>query len=160
MIIEYEDRYKDDLIKLLVELHEYIVSIDKEKYNIITPEYGNISIEKTLAEVSKCKGKIFLYKENDKIIGMIIGIVNNEAVDTYDFKAPKRGRITEFVVSSDYRKKGIGRKLFVKMEEYLKSIGCESMLIGVFGYNYDAISFYNKRGYNNRLIDMVKVFNW
>ena len=45
------------------------------------------------------------------------------------------------------------------MEEHLKSLGCESVLIGVFGYNDNAINFYTMQGYNNRVIDMVKVFN-
>lgn len=157
MIVEYNDSYREDVKRLLVELHEYIVSIDKEKYNIMTLEYGDIYLEKTLADVNRYNGKIFLYKDDDSIVGMIIGIINNDIIDTYDFKAPKRGRITEFVVSSDYRKKGIGKKLFLKMENYLKSLDCKAILIGVFGYNNNAISFYNMQGYNNRLIDMVKV---
>lgn len=159
MIIEYEDCYKNDVKRLLVELHEYIVSIDKEKYNIMTPEYGDMCLDKTFMEVDKCNGKILLYKDEDNIVGMIIGIINNDVVDTYDFKSPRRGRITEFVVSKEYRKNGIGKKLFLRMEEHLKSLGCESVLIGVFGYNDNAINFYTMQGYNNRVIDMVKVFN-
>ena len=39
MIIEYDKQYDEDVKDLLVELQEYIVSIDKEKYNIITKDY-------------------------------------------------------------------------------------------------------------------------
>ena len=37
----------------------------------------------------------------------IVGIVNNEETLRYDFKAPKRGRITELVVKEGYRNRNI-----------------------------------------------------
>ena len=39
MIVEYNNQYAEDVKDLLVELQEFIVSIDKEKYNILTAEY-------------------------------------------------------------------------------------------------------------------------
>ena len=38
-IIDYDDKYNDDMIDLLVELQEYISEIDREHYNILTKEY-------------------------------------------------------------------------------------------------------------------------
>ena len=63
MIIEYEKKYDEQVKDLLVELQEYIVSIDKERYNIITPTYREEYFKKTIDEVSKYEGKIYLYKE-------------------------------------------------------------------------------------------------
>ena len=74
----------------------------------------------------------------------------------YDFKAPKRGRITELVVAKEYRGKHIGKKLLESMRDYLKSIGCEKIMIAVFGYNKNAIKFYEKNGYHMRMIDMIE----
>ena len=42
------------------------------------------------------------------------------------------------------------------MEEYLKSIGCHDVLLGVFCYNTRAISFYEANGYHSRTTDMIK----
>ena len=42
------------------------------------------------------------------------------------------------------------------MEDYLKSIGCKDILIGVFAYNDNAVKFYRKNGYHVRMIDMIK----
>ncbi len=151
MIIEYESVYDEDIKDLLVELQEYIVSIDKEKYNIITPQYREEYFKKTLNEI-KNKGKILLAKDNDKIIGYI----NNEEINDYDFKAPKRGRISELIVSKNCRTKGMGSKLLDSMEEYLKSIGCIDILIEVFGYNDIGLDFYNKHNYHNRIVEMTK----
>ena len=38
-IIEYEDKYLEDVRDLLVELEEYIVSIDKDELDHVHPEY-------------------------------------------------------------------------------------------------------------------------
>ena len=57
------------------------------------------------------KWQSFLYKENEKIIGLVAGIINNDEITTFDFNAPKRGRITELVVDKNYRGKGIAKVL-------------------------------------------------
>lgn len=156
MIIEYDEKYKEEVKDLLVELQEYIVSIDKEKYNIITKEYRDNYFNKTMDEIYKYEGKMYLYKDNDKIIGFIVGLINNLEESTYDFKCPKRGRITELVVSKHHRKSGVGSILLHSMEDYLKSVGCKDILLGVFAYNENAIKFYEKNGYHIRMHDMTK----
>jgi len=156
MIIRYEQKYKEEVKDLLVELQEYIVSIDKEKYNIITPEYREKYFDKTIEEVNKYQGLILLAKENEKIIGMIIGLINNDETYEYDFKAQKRGRISELIVSKNSRTNGTGRKLLQAMEEHLRATGCQDIIIGVFGYNDLALEFYNKQGYHTRMVELTK----
>ena len=156
MIIEYNDQYDEDVKDLLVELQEYIVSIDKEKYSVITENYREEYFKKTIEEVKKCNGKMALYSENNKIVGLIVGLINNEETFEYDFNAPKRGRITELIISKNCRGKGYGKKLLNYMEQYLIDNGCKDILLGVFGYNENAIRFYEKNGYHIRTIDMTK----
>jgi len=159
MIVEYNSKYDNDIKGLLYELQEYIMNIDKEGYNVISYEYKDDYFSKVMKEINGYKGKIMLYELNNKIVGLIVGYINNEKIDDYDFKVPKRGRISELVVSKEYRGCGIGQKLFKKMEEYLKDQGCLSILIGVFAYNESAIKFYEKNGYHLRMSDMIKVDN-
>lgn len=159
MIIEYDSIYDEEIKDLLVELQEYISSIDKEKYNIVGNFFREKYFIKTMDEIKRFEGKMYLYKENNKIVGLIVGLINNIEEETYDFKVPKRGRITELVVSNSSRCKGIGTKLLDKMEEYLKSVNCSDILLEVFGYNEQAIKFYNKSGYHTRMIDMTKKCN-
>ena len=155
-IIEYTPKYNEQIKNLLVELQEYITSIDKEGYNITTKSVRELYFQKTIEEINNCNGKILLASQNKEIIGLIIGIINNEEENTYNFKVPKRGRITELIVSQKYRTSGIGQKLLNKMEEYLKNIGCKAILIECFGYNTNALKFYQKNGYSNRTIEMMK----
>ncbi len=155
-IINYSNKYNESIKDLLVELQEYIAEIDKEKYNILTNEYREKYLKKTMDEVNKYEGKIFLAIENEKVIGLIVGLINNEEESTYDFKAPKRGRVTELVVSKECRSNGIGKQLLDKMEKYFKEVGCKGVLIDVFAYNENAQKFYYKNGYFNRNIEVMK----
>lgn len=155
-IIDYSSQYDNDIKDLLVELQEYIASIDKEQYNILTDEYKEKYFEKIMDEVNKYEGKIFLAVENEKTIGLIVGLINNEEEVTYDFKAPKRGRVTELIVSKKCRAKGIGKQLLNKTESYFKEVSCKGVLIDAFAYNENAQKFYYKNGYFNRNIEMMK----
>ena len=156
MIIKYDDKYKEQVKNLLDELQDHIVKLDKEKYNIKTSNYKEKYFEKTIKEVKENNGEILLYKENDDIIGLVIGIINNEETSEYDFKAPKRGRITELVVSKNKRSKGYGKILLDAMEEHLKELGCKDIMLEIFAYNEKAIKFYEKNGYHFRVIDTIK----
>ncbi len=156
MIIEYDSKYDEEIKDLLVQLQQYLADMDIEGYNIVGDGYRDKYFEKTLEEVKKCNGKILLYKDNEKIVGLIVGIINNDDTIRYDFKAPKRGRITELVVDKDYRGKGIGKKLLLKMKEHLKTNRCEKIMIAVFGYNESAIKFYKENGFHIRMLDMIE----
>ncbi len=155
-IINYDKKYEENVKDLLVELQEYIVSIDKDHYNILTDKYREKYFAKTMQEVKKYHGKIFLAKDSNKIVGLIAGVINNEEEKTLDFQSPKRGRVTELVVTREARRKGIGKKLLAHMEEYFQSIGCKAVLLGVFGYNEHAKDFYHSSGYKDRYIEVMK----
>ena len=156
MIIEYNSIYDEEIKNLLTELQNHLIQIDKEKYSQMLDNYKEEYFNKTLDEINKYHGKMYVYKEDEDIIGLVVGLINNEEIDSYDYKVPQTGRITELIVSSKYRKKGYGSILLSSMEEYLKSIGCQDILLGVFAYNEGAIKLYEKNGYHTRLVEMVK----
>ena len=88
MIIEYDSKYDEQIKDLLVQLQQYLADMDKEGYNIVGDGYRDKYFEQTLEEVKKCNGKILLYKADEKIVGLIVGIINNDDTIRYDFKAP------------------------------------------------------------------------
>ena len=156
-IIEYQDKYLEDCKDLLVELEEYIVSIDEDQLDQVGKNYRELIMDINLKELKKNEGKCFLAIENDKAIGLIMGLVTKYDEEDYlDYKCPRKGRITELIVTKNTRSKGIGKLLINKMEEYLKSIGCLYISIEVFAYNKHAIDFYTKGNYHARCIDMIK----
>lgn len=156
-IIEYEDKYMEDVRDLLLELEQYIVSIDEDHLDIVGEHYREKMILYDLEEVNNNNGKCYLAIENGNAVGLIMGVQTKyEDCDYLDYKCPVKGRITELIVSKKVRSKGIGQILMNKMEEYFKSIGCEYISVDVFAYNSNAIKFYNQKGYHNRMYDMIK----
>ena len=156
-IIEYEDKYLEDVRDLLVELEEYLVSIDKDNLDQVGKDYREKMALYDLEEVKNNNGKCYLAIENNKAIGLIMGIVTKyDEVDYLDYKCPKKGEIIELIVSEKYRKEKVGEALMTKMEEYLKSIGCFYISIEVFGYNENAINFCKDKDYHTRGLIMIK----
>ena len=156
-IVEYEDKYLEDVRNLLVELEEYIVSIDKDYLDHVHPEYREKMVTIDLDEVKNNNGKCYLAIENDEAIGLIMGcIFPYGEFDYLDYKCPKRGKITELIVTNKIRSKGIGQELINKIEEYFKSVGCEYVIVDVFAYNDIGKIFYNKKKYHTRMETMLK----
>ena len=156
-IVEYEDKYLENVKDLLVELEQHIVEKDEDKLDIINKDYREKMALFDIEEVKRNDGKIFLAVEKNNVIGLIMGIIRKwEDKDYLDYKCPKTGAITELVVSKKNRRKGTGNELITKMEDYFKSIKCEYITVEVFAYNKSAINFYGKNGYHNRMFGMIK----
>lgn len=156
-IIEYNDKYLEDVKDLLVELEEYILSIDEDELDQLHKEYRDKMAILDLKEVNDNSGKCYLMIDGDKVIGLIMGYVRvYDKYDYLDYKCPKCGKISELIISKHARSNGVGQKLIKKMEEYFKQINCEYILIDVFAYNKNAIKFYNRQGYHTREIINIK----
>lgn len=156
-IIEYEDKYLENIRDLLVELEEYIISIDKDNLDKIDTEYREKMALRDLENVKNNNGKCYLAIENGCVLGLIMGAITSyDKFDYLDYKCPKSGTITELIVSKKTRNKGIGKLLINKLEEYFKSQGCKYVLVDVFAYNENAINFYAKEGYHHRMFTDIK----
>lgn len=157
-IIEYTKKHEEYVKDLLVELEEYIISIDEDNLDQIDKDYREKMIELDLKEVYENDGKCYVaVDENNKAIGVIMGIIRKyDKYDYLDYKCPISGEITELVVSKNIRNKGIGKMLMGKMEEYFKSKNCEYVFVDVFAYNKNGIKFYTKDGYHTRMEIMLK----
>ena len=156
-IIEYEEKYLEDVRDLLTELEEYLSSIDQDHLDQVHPEYHEKMALVDLKEVNDENGKCYLAIENNKAIGLIMGTIPEyDEYDYLDYKCPKRGRITELIVTSKVRSKGIGKALIEKMEDYFKSEGCLYTLVDIFAYNDQGMKFYFREQYHLRMVTGIK----
>lgn len=156
-IIEYEDRFLDDVKNLLVELEEYIIKVDEDGLDQLHSEYKDKMALLDLKTIKDNNGKCYLAIQNNMVIGLIMGYVRvYDEFDYLDYKCPKSGVISEFIVSEKARSKGIGKQLINKMEEYFKSIDREYILLECFAYNKSAINFYKNQGYHTRMLVNIK----
>ena len=157
MIIEYNEKYRENCKDLLVELEEYIVEIDEDHLDQVHPDYREKMFEKSLKEVKEKNGKVYLAVENNQIVGLIIGCIREyDEYDYLDYTCPKMGVVIELIVSKKSRGKGLGKELMKKMEQYFQELGCEYILIDVFSYNHKAMNFYKNEGYHSRMNTVIK----
>ena len=156
-IIEYNNKFLENIKDLLTELEEYIISIDKDGLDRLHEDYHEKYALMDLKDLEDNNGKCYLAVENNKAIGLIMGTIPGYSeYDYLDYKCPKRGIITELIVTSNTRSKGIGNKLIKTMEDYFKKEGCEYVMVDVFAYNEIGINFYNKEGYHPRMYRDIK----
>ena len=156
-IIKYEPIYLEEVRDLLVELEEYIVSIDRDKLDKVGKCYREKMALVDLKDVEENSGKCYLALYEEKVVGLIMGTIPKYNEHDYlDYKCPKRGIITELIVTKKNRTNGVGQALMKKLEGYFISQGCEYILTDVFGYNDIAIDFYNKCGYHTRMLTKIK----
>lgn len=156
-IIEYSNNYIEDVKNLLVELQNYIVNIDDEKIQKLKNEYKEKYFDLTYSKIKKYSGKIFLAQENNNIVGLIAGIIEEkDEEDKLTNSCPKRGKILELIITKQFRGKHIGNQLLNAIETYLISLNCDYVSNDVFAPNQNALKFYTKEGYKERNIEIIK----
>jgi len=154
----YQDKDYNSISQMFEDFIDYLVIIDPINRIIKQPEYGKNYLDKTIEEVRDNDG-IFLVAEIDNVIvglgAALIEILSQK--DLMEVLPHTPGRITELFVTDQCRGKGIGRKIMEKLENYLKQKGCSSIQIEVFAPNNKTRRVYEKLGYSDRNIDMMKV---
>lgn len=111
-IIEYDNKYLEEVKDLLVELEEYILSIDEDNLDNLHPEYREKMAVLDLEEIKNNNGKCYLAIEEEKVIGLIMGyVIIYDKYDYLDYKCPKSGEVSELIVSKRARNSGIGKNL-------------------------------------------------
>ena len=156
-IIEFNQKYRKDVEYLLSELQIYICEIDKYKLNFTFDNYGEYCFENDYKELEENEGKMFIAVENEKAVGMICGYIGKYP-ESYkvDYTCPKKGVVSELIVTKAFRRDGVGQLLMEKMEEYFREKKCEFVNIDVFAYNLSAKKFYEKNGYEDRMFLVTK----
>ena len=147
-IVEYDSKFDEQIKDLLVELQNYLVDIDDWHTQVMLPEYREKSFKLDIKKVSTQYGKIYLSVEGNRVIGLIMGIVEEkDEIDRLTNDCAKTGSVIELIVKNNIRGNGIGKKLLQKMEEYFKSINCIRINVEVFGPNKKGMNFYQKNDY-------------
>jgi GNAT superfamily N-acetyltransferase len=156
-IREYPDSDRKAFVKLMEELQDYLVSLGDLKRMRRMPEYGESYTERTLQNVAKSNGVIYIAETKGRIVGLVVGIIHEQTREDLLEHVPfKRGIVLELIVTHEYREKGIGTILMEKIEGYFKQNGCSVAGVDVFFPNKIAYRLYTKLGYHDRDIWMTK----
>lgn len=156
---KYQKNDFKDLDRCEVELQDFLTKIDPLKRIRRGPGYSPKYTLNILEKVAKYDGIIFLACDGQEIVGCIAGIIEKQSeAGLLEYVPTKAGRILELFVSDAYRKHGIGKQLMEKVEDYMHKKRCDLIRIEVFEPNKNAHHFYKSLNYQDRMIDMVKLF--
>ncbi|MDP3742105.1 MAG: GNAT family N-acetyltransferase [Candidatus Micrarchaeota archaeon] len=108
-------------------------------------------IRKYIATDSK-KGICFVAEENEKLIGVIFGLVKNQ---------PKKvlhtlGYVNDWFVLKECRGKGVGKLLWLKMMAWFRKRRCKAVELKVYPNNKSATAVYRKLGLIDTMVTMSK----
>ncbi len=144
--------------QLTIELQQHIVEMDPEKLNRAASAFdADAYIDCLLNRLVKENGKLIVAEEGGTVRGFIAGTIPpQEQDDLLDHYPVKEGRIDELIVAEEFRGRNIGGLLMEAMESYFHEEGCEYIRTGVFAPNISAHRFYEKQGYEDRYIEMLK----
>lgn len=156
-IREYKSFDRGSLLRAMEKLHDYMIELDPIKRLRKTPGYVEHEVNKLLDTVAKQEGKIYIADDSGKFCGFIAGFTMQQTEeDLLEVIPSKLGVMSDLYLEEEYRNKQIGGQLMQKIEEHLKSMGCDAIWIDIFAYNTGAHRFYKKHGYIDREVGLMK----
>lgn len=150
-IIRQGKREDYEYVAMIVkELHSFHVKgrpdIYKDSDVPLNKDYYNMLIESGLHQV-------FVLEKSNNIIGYCI-IEIKETPTREGLVTKKFVFINDLCIKNNYKGNGYGRLLFKEVRHYAKSVGGETLELGVWNFNKEAIEFYKHMGMNIRNIRM------
>ncbi len=155
-IVPYSNE-KQQVVNLLIELQEHLVSVDDESVQTIDDEYGETYFAYLQRLVKKNDGIILLAVSEREVDGFIAGYIEpKDEEDSITNRCPRRGIISDLAVTTLRRGSGIGKELMNAIERYFMEMNCEFVAVDLFAPNDTARKFYNSLGYTPRNIELYK----
>ena len=157
IIREYAPEDKSQVIMLLVQLQEHLVTVDDEQVQILTDRYPKEYLNYLLDELRENHGVLFVLENATEIIGLVAGIIEpKDKEDILTNRCPIRGKVLDLIVSKDHRSGGAGTALLQAIEDYFRKHECEYICVDVFAPNKGAYTFYENNSYSPRNIELYK----
>lgn len=128
-IVEYEDKYKEEIIEFLIE-----IASDEFGYH----EWEKYFKEKSFEPYKKEGSKFYVVlNKADQIIGTCGGLKQSDETI----------KLNSFYMSPNYREHGIGGKVYKLLLEYAMEAKYKEIILCTYKKFDIAVQFYEKRGF-------------
>ncbi len=144
-IIKAEENHVPDICQLWLEFMRFHGDIDP----IFTPRDGALPVfeEKYLRKEMKSDNNLILVALDGK---RVVGYSFSQIIDPSDLLARKNyGYIHDVAITADYRRNGIGEKMYDEILKWFHSRGIDCVEVEVTVKNRVAYSFWKKRGFTD-----------
>lgn len=88
---------------------------------------------------------VVIATDDKKIIGYLAGTINEQG----SYEKVQYGELNNMYVDSEYRKFGIGKKLFEEFKKYCLENNIKDLIVTASAKNINAINFYKKMGFDS-----------
>ena len=153
-----EQKDKEVLVKMERDFYKFYNESDFNKhlkpvnYKDIPESYFALNFD----EAMLWDKFFYIAEEDNNIVGAIEAEIAEDISIKDLYKEIKTGHINSLFVYEEYRGKGIGSKLIDEAIKWIKSKNISLCAIGVIADNKQAISMYEKLGFNKERIKMWK----
>lgn len=153
----YEESDRERLIVFFNELQDHHIRLDLLGRMRRLEGYGEDTLDKTIKEVREKEGILLVAETDQEIVGFIVGIISSPVGEGILGTAPSRsGRVTELYTHESVRNQRVASLLMKEIEDYFIKENCKYAWADLFAPNTQAHRLYNKLGYNDRNIELVK----
>lgn len=141
--------------RLISQLQNHIATMDEHRIMRPSDDFnGSEHLDVLRGMITKDGGVMLVAESDGSIIGCVVAVIV-EKKDSAHF-AVKSAHIEELVVDESTRSKGIGAALMDGIETWAKNKGCSFMRVDCFSNNDRAHAFYEKLGYKDRYVNLIK----
>lgn len=119
-----------------MEDYEEVISL-WQKTNLSYKPYGRDQRERIEKEMKQGNAIFLVAEDNDKVVASVLG--------THD---GRKGWINRLAVLTEYRNKGLAKKLVQEAEKRLHEIGIDIIACLIESENQDSLAVFTKLGYN------------
>jgi ribosomal protein S18 acetylase RimI-like enzyme len=153
-IRQYNPLHDEQVLKnLLLELLDFEKQVEPEwpsGAEIIGP-YFDWMMKRCLEQ----SGRIFMADEDGRVLGFVTVLGRVLPPDPDEYPRPY-AFISELIVNSDHRGRGLGKMLITQAETYASEMGVAAIRLEASAGNSRGRSFYSRTGYRELVVELFK----
>jgi ribosomal protein S18 acetylase RimI-like enzyme len=153
IIREYRESDEKEFRQSIIDLQNYECAFDPEMLSgeEIVDAWFNYVFE----ESKKKEGQIYVAEDKGKAVGFISLRIELKGEEIL-LPNIKSVYVTDFIVSPDFRGKGVGKLLMAKADESAKEKNISYIKLNVFSANSNANEVYHRLGFKDESVTMIK----
>ncbi len=157
-IRNYVDTDYNRILELNTEFSDFFEEFDKwQKVDQDTDAVAKYYLDKNLELIKKHDGAMYVAEAETLIVGFAAMYIREQSEEEALTTIPMRlGHLESLFVSGPYRSQGVGEALIKRAEDYFRSKDCTHSELDVFGPNTKAHNFYERNGYEDIKMTMIK----
>jgi GNAT superfamily N-acetyltransferase len=156
----YREADRPLIAQFLQDLQAELVAMDELHRLWCPPGCGVALMERCLQDVQARRGRLLVAELNGRPVAFAAGVIEHPPPRAaWETRSRVGGRVIELYVEPAARGAGIGRCLLERLEEYFVDQGCDAIRIEVFAPNREARRFYERWGYRERDVHLMRPLN-